>query len=136
MASGIGVNQECIDKFNEIKMQKSFKYVLMHIENEKEIKVTKCGAKDATFQNFFDDLMEARKNGHGRYALYDHIMSDSGNNKLLFILWNPDDIPVKNRMLYASSKEALKKKFPGVQRELQANEVEEITEQEIESKLK
>lgn len=38
--------------------------------------------------------------------------------KLVFIFWSPDTQPVKSKMAYASGKEALKKKLPGIAKEL------------------
>ena len=54
-------------------------------------------------------------------------------NKLTFIAWSPDDAGVQAKMIYASSKEALKRSLTGIAVELQANDADDI---EYESVLK
>merc|ERR1711924_43569 len=70
-----------------------------------------------------------------RYALVDiHYTTDDGRDqsKLTFVMWSPDDkCGVKDKMLYASSKDAIKKKFTGIMKELQANDMSDLTDDEI-----
>lgn len=47
-------------------------------------------------------------------------------NKLTFLAWSPDDAPIKAKMVYASSKEALKRALTGIAVELQANDTDDI----------
>lgn len=53
----------------------------------------------------------------------------------MFFLWNPDDGPVKTKMLYASSKDAIRKKLQGIAKEIQANDRSEMDFAEIEKEL-
>jgi len=55
--------------------------------------------------------------------------------KIVFFLWNPDDGPVKTKMLYASSKDAIRKKLQGIAKEIQANDRSEMDFAEIEKEL-
>ncbi|KAF4582079.1 Cofilin [Ophiocordyceps camponoti-floridani] len=65
-----------------------------------------------------------------RYAVYDFEYSlaagDGVRNKITFIAWSPDDAGVQPKMIYASSKEALKRALTGIATELQANDQDDI----------
>ncbi|BHF80035.1 hypothetical protein SprV_0702315900 [Sparganum proliferum] len=43
MASGVTCKDDCLDKFTELKLKKSCRYVLYKIVNEKEIVIDKVG---------------------------------------------------------------------------------------------
>ncbi|KAH0502828.1 Cofilin-1 [Microtus ochrogaster] len=63
-----------------------------------------------------------------RYALYDatYETKESKKEDLVFIFWAPESAPLKSKMIYASSKDAIKKKLTGIKHELQANCYEEV----------
>uniref|UniRef100_A0ACB8FCE2 Ferric reductase transmembrane component n=1 Tax=Sphaerodactylus townsendi TaxID=933632 RepID=A0ACB8FCE2_9SAUR len=50
------------------------------------------------------------------YALYDatYKTNESKKEDLVFIFWAPECAPLKNKMIYASSKDAIKKKLTGI----------------------
>merc|ERR1711979_86008 len=125
----------CVEKFNEIKMKKTLKYVVFKIENRKQIVVEQEGDKDKTYQDFQEPLPESEP----RYALVDvEYETDEGvkQNKLCFFFWSPDDkTTVKDRMIYASSKDAIKKKLVGVMKEVQANDMSELDEDEVKATM-
>ncbi|XP_023604108.1 cofilin-2 isoform X1 [Myotis lucifugus] len=54
-----------------------------------------------------------------RYALYDatYETKESKKEDLVFIFWAPESAPLKSKMIYASSKDAIKKKFTGTNME-------------------
>merc|ERR1711957_153436 len=120
--SGVAVNADCVEKYSQIKMKKDLRFVTFKIENKKEIVVDKEGPPANTFDDFKASLPEDEP----RYALVDiEFKSEDGRDqsKLTFVFWSPDDkTSVKDRMLHASSKDAIKKKFPGIMKELQAND--------------
>mmetsp|Transcript_113874 Transcript_113874/g.284844 ORF Transcript_113874/g.284844 Transcript_113874/m.284844 type:complete len:137 (+) Transcript_113874:94-504(+) len=134
--SGVTVADACVDKFNEIKMKKTLKYVVFKIENRKQIVVEAEGDKDKTYADFVAALPESEP----RYALVDVAYStDEGvqQNKLCFFFWSPDDkTTVKDRMIYASSKDAIKKKLVGVMKEVQANDPSELDFEEVKAVMK
>eukprot|EP00413_Alexandrium_margalefii_P016978 CAMPEP_0204527884 /NCGR_PEP_ID=MMETSP0661-20131031/9218_1 /ASSEMBLY_ACC=CAM_ASM_000606 /TAXON_ID=109239 /ORGANISM="Alexandrium margalefi, Strain AMGDE01CS-322" /LENGTH=136 /DNA_ID=CAMNT_0051533821 /DNA_START=85 /DNA_END=495 /DNA_ORIENTATION=- len=129
--SGVGVKDECVEKYNEIKMKKDKRYVIFKIENSKQI-VVDCEAPNTeTFKDFVSKLPEDEP----RYALVDiDYTSTDGRpqSKLCFVFWSPDDkAPVKQRMVYASSKDAIKKKLTGVMKEIQANDLSDLAEDTV-----
>ena len=72
-----------------------------------------------------------------RYVIYDALITTKSGvetNKLVFIAWSDDNAPVKPKMLYASSKDAIKKSLNGVQEEFQATERGDLDEEEVNKK--
>ena len=65
----------------------------------------------------YSDFCEALPENEGRYGLIDiEFESDDGRptSKLVFISWNPDNSPIRSKMLYSGSKEAIKSTLAGV----------------------
>ncbi|XP_016133648.1 cofilin-2-like [Sinocyclocheilus grahami] len=63
-----------------------------------------------------------------RYGLYDatYETKESKKEDLVFIFWAPEGAPLKSKMIYASSKDAIKKKFTGIKHEWQVNGLDDI----------
>jgi cofilin len=135
--SGATVTQECITAYNELKLNKKYKYIIYKLsDNFKEIVVEEA-SEDKDWDNFREKLVNATTKtrsgavGKGpRYAVYDFEYSlasgDGLRNKITFIAWSPDDAGVQPKMIYASSKEALKRALTGIATELQANDTDDI----------
>ncbi|WYZ36568.1 hypothetical protein EsH8_II_000074 [Colletotrichum jinshuiense] len=135
--SGATVAQECITTYNDLKLQKKYKYIIYKLSDDnKEIVVEEASA-DADWDNFRQKLISATTKsksgavGKGpRYAVYDveySLASGEGSrNKITFLAWSPDDAGVMAKMVYASSKEALKRSLTGIATELQANDADDI----------
>ena len=89
----------------------------------------KGGALDATF----DDLAAAMPADDCRYAVYDLDFVWEGSagetppSKIFFTHWPPESADARNKMLYASSTEGLKKELDGVQIDVQATDASELT---------
>merc|ERR1711964_407430 len=109
-----------------IKMKKNLRYVLFNIENSKKIVVEKKGELSQTFEDFCNSL----PNDSPRYAVVEYeYKSEDGRDqsKLIFVFWSPDELTtVKEKMLYASSKDAIKKKLSGIHKEVQANDRQDL----------
>uniref|UniRef100_A0A6T1J6X8 ADF-H domain-containing protein n=1 Tax=Alexandrium monilatum TaxID=311494 RepID=A0A6T1J6X8_9DINO len=133
--SGVAVADECTEKYNQIKMKKDLRYVTFKIEQYKQIVVEHEGPVSESYKDFVAKLPEAEP----RYALVDiDYMTDDGRpqSKLCFIFWSPDDkTKVKDRMVYASSQDAIKKKFTGVMKAIQANDMSDLDEQEVHKEM-
>lgn len=133
--SAIPVVEECIEVFNNMKLGKEKqRYVIYKIEDEKI--VIECKEdKTATYSDFVAKLPQ----NEPRYAVVDfEYKTDDGRPqaKLLFVLWSPDESPIKKKMVYASSKDNLKRKLVGVAKELQANDPSEVDEAEVVKHMK
>jgi hypothetical protein len=135
MSSGVRVHQDVVDKFQDLKLRHCYRYISFHLNPEMtEIQVEKCADKSASYDEFLNDMKRARDNGECRYAVYDaEYLTDNGQqrNKLVFILWSPEDAKLKQKMVYTSSKDAIKKKVDGIAKEIQATDNDEISWEHI-----
>jgi len=134
MSSGVQVNPDCLTEFAEMKIRSKYKYIIFKITDDKKfIEIETKGEKDATFEDFCKCLPD----GSCRYGVLDvEISTKSGatTNKLIFVAWSDDNASVKPKMLYASSKDALKKGLSGINDEYQATERGDLDESEIKKK--
>mmetsp|Transcript_43035 Transcript_43035/g.115689 ORF Transcript_43035/g.115689 Transcript_43035/m.115689 type:complete len:138 (-) Transcript_43035:356-769(-) len=134
MSSGATCDDECQKKFEQIKMKKDLRYVIYCIEDKKTIKFEKEGEVDKTF----DDFKKALPEDQPRYAVIDYpYKSEDGRDqsKLTFVFWSPDSTGVKSKMLYASSKDAIKKKLTGIMKEMQCNDEGDLDEDNFTKKM-
>ncbi|KAK3062340.1 hypothetical protein LTS18_004329, partial [Coniosporium uncinatum] len=134
--SGVSVHPDCITAFNELKLGKDTKWIIYKISDDwKEIVVEET-SKQADFGAFREKLLNAKsknKRGEegigGRYAVYDLEYDTAGEgkrSKITFIAWCPDDAPQYPRMMYSSSKEAIKRALNGLAADIQANDADDI----------
>ncbi|OBS59358.1 hypothetical protein A6R68_09517 [Neotoma lepida] len=141
MASGVAVSDGVIKVFNDMKVRKSstpevkkFKAVLfclsedkkIILEEGKEILVGDVGQTvDDPYTTFVKMLpdkdcptlstMQPMRPRRARRRTW-----------LVFIFWAPESASLKSKMIYASSKGAIKKKLTGIKYELQANCYKEV----------
>ncbi|XP_065197084.1 uncharacterized protein LOC135828573 [Sycon ciliatum] len=130
MASGVAVSDEVKAAWNDIKLGKKVRYYLLKLSDDlKEIIVEQ---KEADKSKGFDDfasMLKANFINNCRYAFFDLNFKNSEGiekDKLVFFCWAPDSAKIKEKMLYASSKDALKKELSGVQVEYQATGPDEL----------
>jgi len=132
--SAVPVEDVCVESFNEMKLKHNKRYIIYKIENEKI--VIECEADNkATYEEFVKALPEDEP----RYAAVDFEYStDDGRpqSKLIFVLWSPDNGAVKKKMIYAASKDNIKRKLVGCTKELQANDASEVDIAEVTKLMK
>jgi cofilin len=135
--SGATVAQECISTFNDLKLNKKYKYIIFKLSDDNRQIVVEEASADSDWEAFREKLVNSTTKsksgsvGKGpRYAVYDfeyQLASGEGaRNKITFIAWSPDDAGVMAKMVYASSKDALKRALNGIATELQANDQDDI----------
>jgi len=135
--SGVQVSPECISKFNELKLGKSVKYIIYKLSDDYKEIVVEEASENPDWDVFREKLVNAKSKGMGgkevkgpRYAVYDfqyELASGEGlRSKITFIAWSPDDAGIKPKMVYASSKDALKRALNGLATEFQANDEDDI----------
>ncbi|KAK9069149.1 hypothetical protein SSX86_013265 [Deinandra increscens subsp. villosa] len=125
-ASGMAVHDECKLKFLELKAKRTFRYIIFKIEEkQKEVIVEKVGEPTQSHEDFAADLPAAEC----RYAVFDYDFVTAENcqkSRIFFIAWSPDTARVRNKMIYASSKDRFKRELDGIQVELQATDPTEM----------
>jgi len=143
MTSGVSVSDNCKIMYEEIKKDKKHRYVVFLIKDAKQIDVEIIGGRDKTYDEF---LLDLQKEGpeECRYGLFDYeythqcqgTTEGSKKQKMFLMLWCPDTAPVKKKMVYSSSYEALKKTLQGVQKFIQATDASEAAIEVVEDKLR
>ncbi|KAF3903199.1 Cofilin [Dactylellina cionopaga] len=128
--SGVLIQDECVDKYQELKLGHQHRYVLFKLSDDlREVVVDKVSASGSSFDDF---IMELPPNDC-KYAVYDFPYQANGEdmNKIVFFLWCPDSAKLRTKMIYTSTKDNIRKKFVGVGTEVQATDKAEISEQSI-----
>lgn len=124
-SSGVGVCDDCIRAFNEIKLGHKWQYVIYRLTDDlKTIVVEEKAGLHKTYADFVNKLKEAERKGQCRYGLFDVKFScnDIHSARLAFFLWSPDSAPTRQKMIYSSSVKALKQKLEGVYVDIQCND--------------
>jgi len=117
MSSGLEVHSDCIDAFGLMKQKKTQnRAILFKISDTKtSIIVDKIILKDGTDQQTqYEQIIGELPEDEGRYIVWDLLIagkSGTENDKLVFMSWCPDKSNIKAKMIFASSKDALKKKL-------------------------
>ncbi|KAI7739477.1 hypothetical protein M8C21_001019 [Ambrosia artemisiifolia] len=122
----MAVHDECKLKFLELKAKRTFRYIIFKIEEiQKEVIVEKVGEPTQSHEDFAAALPAAEC----RYAVFDYDFVTQENcqkSRIFFIAWSPDTAKVRNKMIYASSKDRFKRELDGIQVELQATDPTEM----------
>ncbi|KAI9202759.1 uncharacterized protein BJ171DRAFT_166760 [Polychytrium aggregatum] len=134
MASGVGVQDAAIEAYQDLKIRKKYRYVVYRLtDNATEITVERK-VEQANYEDFVNSLPP----NECRYVVYDFQYETSGEgtrNKILFYVWSPDSAKIKPKMLYASSKDALRKKLDGIYTEIQCTDLSEVSYEAVFDKV-
>ncbi|CAL4064031.1 unnamed protein product, partial [Meganyctiphanes norvegica] len=143
MASGVSVKDECVTIFEDVKKNKSYRFIIFKIIDEKVIDIEKLGDRDATYDDYLSHLTSLGEN-ECRYGCFDfeYVHQPEGTTdsipkqKLILMTWCPDTAKIKKKMLYSSSFDALKRKFKGVSKYIQATDMAEASYDSILEKFR
>ncbi|CAY67861.1 Cofilin, promotes actin filament depolarization in a pH-dependent manner [Komagataella phaffii GS115] len=122
----VAVSDESLTAFNDLKLGKKHKYVIYKINDSKtEIIVDKISSDES-----YDAFLEALPEDDSRYAVYDfqyEISSTEGKrSKIIFFTWSPETASVRSKMIYASSKDALRRALNGVSTDIQGTDFSDV----------
>ncbi|XVF09874.1 hypothetical protein REPUB_Repub07fG0134600 [Reevesia pubescens] len=121
----MAVDDKCKLKFLELKAKRNYRFIIFKIQNQ-QVVVDKVGSRAETY----DDFTASLPADECRYAVFDFDFTTSENcqkSKIFFIAWSPDTSKVRNKMVYASSKDRFKRELDGFQVELQATDPSEMS---------
>jgi hypothetical protein len=142
-SSGISISPECISLTESMRVEKKIKWIVFKINNEGTEVVVEKSSENADWEQFREHLINAQHpNKKGvmgpgpRYAVYDFewetASGEGTRGKLTFISWSPDDATPWPKMIYSSTKEALKRVLTGVSTDdLQVNDASDLEENEV-----
>jgi len=133
--SGVGLDKKCVPDFEDLKLgrDKSLKYIIFKLSDDKKFIVVEKKGTEANYDTFLADLPET----DCRYAVYDfdYETSEGKRQKLCFYTWSPDDAPVRSKMVYASSKDALRRALNGVHADVQGSDFSEVAYETVLEKV-
>lgn len=139
MASGVGIDDKCKERYTKLKQRKeNLKYIIYRLSDDhKKIIIESEGTNDKVYEDFVNELKAASALNQCRYAVYnaEYTKKDIKKDKVLFFFWAPDTCSIKQKMMYASSKDAFKGTLePGIY-VIQANDEGDLDYKEIEADL-
>ncbi|VFR03670.1 unnamed protein product [Cuscuta campestris] len=126
-ASGVGVIGDCKLRFMELKSKRNFRYIIFKIDRSSQaVVVDKLGSHNETHRDFTNSL----PSDDCRFAVFDYDFTTQENmqrSRIFFVFWSPETASVRNKMVYASSKDKFRRELDGVQVELQATDPGEMS---------
>lgn len=129
--SGVSVADESLTAFNELKLGKKYKYIIYTLNEDK----TKIIVKETSLDGDYDNFLEKLPENDCLYAVYDfeyEISATEGKrSKMIFIAWSPDTAPIRAKMVYASSKDALRRALNGISTDIQGTDLSEVSYESI-----
>ncbi|CAC5376278.1 CFL [Mytilus coruscus] len=137
--SGVGLGDSVVTTYDtKLKTKHLLDALVLKINKEEKRQIVteqefECGTLP------FEELKKFLPPKEPRYVLYDYnYTTENGqkHSKIILVSWSPDDAPMKEKMIYASSKDAVKKKLQAIKIEVQANDLGDLDEADIEAKLK
>lgn len=123
------MHDDALTAFNNFKLggrKAETNYVIYVLSDDKtQIVVEKKGLA-SSYDEFVNELPE----NDCRYAVYDfefELPNNEGKrNKIVFYTWSPDSSPLRSKMIYASSKDALRRALNGVAVDVQGTDFSEV----------
>ena len=85
-ASGVGVNDKCLEAYQALKLKKTHKYIIFTLSKDLTEIVVETSSDSTSYDDFIADLPEAEC----RWAVYDfEFEKEEGGkrNKLTFVSW-------------------------------------------------
>ncbi|ORY44827.1 actin depolymerizing protein [Rhizoclosmatium globosum] len=131
MSSGVTAANDVITMYEEMKLRRKFAYIVYKIDGASIVPADSLTTEDAeklgseaTYEKFVSQFPA----GEGRYGVYDFEFEtpDGVRNKLVFFLWAPDTAAIKSKMIYASSKQAIRQRLEGIHTEIQCTDASEL----------
>ncbi|MDT0616123.1 actin-binding ADF family protein [Streptomyces lancefieldiae] len=125
MASGVGINDVCLQEYQALKLGKKHRYIIFNLSKDNTEIIVEKASSSPEYDDFIADLPETEC----RWAVYDLEFEKDGagkRNKIVFYSWSPDEAKIKQKMSFAASKDALRRSLVGVAVEMQGTEYSEI----------
>lgn len=121
--------------FNDLKLGKKYKFILFSLNEDK----TKIVVKETSTNQEYDAFLEKLPEDDCLYAIYD-FEYELGNgegkrSKIVFFTWSPDTAPIRAKMVYAASKDSLRRALNGVASDIQGTDFSEVAFESVLDKV-
>jgi cofilin len=122
--SGIKCNSEITAAFNELKIERTLKCLVLKIDKANtglEIDFQ----EDKTFD--YSQLVDKLPKDDPRFVLVDFEYETNENpprktSKLILFFWCPDNSKINRKVVFSSTKHSIKTALTGIQKDLQASD--------------
>ncbi|KAH7198946.1 actin depolymerizing factor [Fusarium flagelliforme] len=134
MSSGVIVNSACLETYQELKLKKNHKFIILKLSKD----YTQIIVDQTSESSDWEDFMKRLPEDEPRWAVYDltYERPEGGaGGKLILLSWSPDVAHAKAKMVFASSRSALRRSLVGIDAEIQVNEYSEIAYEEVLGKV-
>ncbi|GME91028.1 unnamed protein product [[Candida] boidinii] len=132
--SGVQVSDEALQAFYELKLgtkKENLKFVIYKLSDDKTKIIVEKTSSDTSYDSFLENLPE----DDCRYATYDfsyEISAGEGKrSKMVFYAWSPDTASIRSKMVYASSKDALRRALNGISTDIQGTDFSEVAYESV-----
>mmetsp|Transcript_7473 Transcript_7473/g.7413 ORF Transcript_7473/g.7413 Transcript_7473/m.7413 type:complete len:144 (+) Transcript_7473:65-496(+) len=129
--SGVAVADESLTAFNDLKLGKKYKFIIFALNDQK----TEIVVEETSTNKDYDAFLEKLPENECKYAIYDFEYEIGGGegkrSKIVFFTWSPDTAPIKSKMIYASSKDALRRALNGVSSDIQGTDFSEVAYESV-----
>lgn len=118
-----------------MKLGRKYKFVIYTLNDEK----TQIVVEQTSTEQDYDAFLEKLPENECRYAVYDFEYDIGGGegkrSKIVFFTWSPDTAPVRAKMVYASSKDSLRRALNGVAADVQGTDFSEVAYDAVHEKV-
>mmetsp|Transcript_18341 Transcript_18341/g.45624 ORF Transcript_18341/g.45624 Transcript_18341/m.45624 type:complete len:141 (-) Transcript_18341:162-584(-) len=131
--SGVLPTDACKAEFALLKNGRAYKFITFKID-EKAGVVDVLDVHKKTDEFTFQMVLDKLPADEPRYLVLDWEVENADGcqlSKIFFVSWVPDTVKARTKMLYASSKQALRNALEGVHLDHQCTDYDEITPEEF-----
>ncbi|KIK94048.1 hypothetical protein PAXRUDRAFT_478551 [Paxillus rubicundulus Ve08.2h10] len=123
MASGVPVSDKCLSTYQELKARR-LKYIVYTLNSTNSEIIVEKTSNSSDYEQFVTSLPKAEC----RWVVYDFEFEKDGakRSKICFISWSPDNAKIRSKMVFASSRDGLRRSLDGIHVEIQATDPDEI----------
>mmetsp|Transcript_25389 Transcript_25389/g.26450 ORF Transcript_25389/g.26450 Transcript_25389/m.26450 type:complete len:139 (+) Transcript_25389:37-453(+) len=133
MVTGIHVSDELVKEYNELKINKKYRYIILGLNDQRNgVELLEKGDRDKTLK----DLESSLPKDNCRYVVFDFDFLTFENppresNKLILILWTPDIAPIKVKVPFTGTKAEIKGSFVGISKDILAPDFSFLDHEEL-----
>ncbi|KAJ1927350.1 cofilin, partial [Linderina macrospora] len=121
--TNISVSNSCLEAFSALKKRK-LKYIIYKLNDSSDEIVVDKTSSDTNYDTFIKDLPETEC----RWAVYnlEYEEGERMGNAILLIVWSPEVISTRNKMLCASSAGVVRNALGGIDATVRAFYIDEL----------
>lgn len=116
-------------------MGNKHKFIIYKVNDAK----TAIVVEETSTNEDYDEFLAKLPEDECKYAVYlfeyELANNEGKRSKIIFYTWTPDNAPVRSKMIYASSKDALRRALNGVHSDIQGTDFSEVAYESVLDKV-